>query len=129
MFEKELNLDEFKNFEEKGKYVFFFTSDSCSLCKEYVKLLEPHKIPKMIKVKDDPDNLFKYGVIFTPLTIIYGSDGKPGYKVAGVLYGKQVKELQDKMMEKIQRMDQSLLSWWERMFFVSMQKWRAKDSD
>ena len=99
MFEKELNLEEFKDFGEKGKYVFFFTSDSCSLCKEYVKLLEPSKIPKIIKVKGEEEDLFKFGILFTPLTVIFGADGKPSYKVAGVLYGKQAKELQDKMME------------------------------
>lgn len=91
---KKLNSDDFHHMDDKnGKFVFIV--NRCGLCKDLLKELRKHKTESwyFINCSEDEDYYYRHHSLDSmPTTRIY-KDGVIMWERSGVLYNKQLKEL------------------------------------
>lgn len=93
MFKEEMTIKEFQELDKKEGIFAFLSQSGCSLCKIYEEQNKANPVTGLIKVSGSENELMAAGLLMTPMTIIY-KEGKPVYRLPGVIFGKQKKTLE-----------------------------------
>lgn len=94
MIKKTINITEYDSIDKQGK-LFFFSLIGCGSCNMFESKTNDVNHPFYKVLTDNEEDYLTRDIGFVPYTILFDKKGEIVYRKSGVLFDKQVNELNE----------------------------------